>query len=252
MPGDYAVLAPIYDEIGMAEFARRITPRLIDFAQHLDWLGRRIVVLGCGTGASIEYLSQYPYTITGIDNSPEMLELAKRKLSDPGLSLRWQQLDIRELNLQGGLVDLVLTLNTLNEMNSLRELETVFGAVQRVLESEKLFIFDMMTVQGLTEAGMAGDDLLYDAPASLSVVATNEYDHERQMQTTHYRVFQRQGEGWQRKEARRVLRAFPVQAIGSLLQRAGFTIRRILDENLEIYEPGVSRAGRVIFIASKQ
>ncbi|MBL8162179.1 MAG: class I SAM-dependent methyltransferase [Anaerolineae bacterium] len=236
----------------MAEFARRITPRLIDFAQHLDWLGRRIVVLGCGTGASIEYLSQYPYTITGIDNSPEMLELAKRKLSDPGLSLRWQQLDIRELNLQGGLVDLVLTLNTLNEMNSLRELETVFGAVQRVLESEKLFIFDMMTVQGLTEAGMAGDDLLYDAPASLSVVATNEYDHERQMQTTHYLVFQRQGEGWQRKEARRVLRAFPVQAIGSLLQRAGFTIRRILDENLEIYEPGVSRAGRVIFIASKQ
>jgi hypothetical protein len=168
------------------------------------------------------------------------------------LSLRWQQIDIRELSLQGGLADLVLTLNTLNELNSLRELETVFAAVQRVLEPEKLFIFDMLTVQGLTEAGMAGDDLLYDAPASLSVVATNEYDHERQMQTTHYRVFQRQGDGWQRKEARRVLRAFPVQAIGSLLQRAGFTIRRILDENLELYEPGVSRAGRVIFIAAKQ
>ena len=43
MPGDYAVLAPVYDTIGMAEYAKRITPRLMDYAQHIDWLGSYIL-----------------------------------------------------------------------------------------------------------------------------------------------------------------------------------------------------------------
>lgn len=252
MPGEYAVLAPIYDDIGMAEFARRITPRLIDYAQSIDWLGRRILVLGCGTGASIEYLSQYPYSITGVDNSSDMLDIARRKLNDPGLGLRWQQADMRELNNQAGSADLALALNVMNELNSLRDLETVFGNVARALETGKLFLFDMLTVQGLTQDGESGDHLIHNNPQNLSVVTTNEYDYERQMQTCQFLIFRRAGENWTRSESKRILRAFPVQAVASLLQRSGFTLRTILNGNLEVYEPGVSRAPRVIFVAEKQ
>ena len=164
MPGDYAVLAPIYDITGMSDYARRMTPHLMDYAQHTDWLGRRILVLGCGTGASIEYLSNYPYAITGIDSSPEMLALARQKLADPGLNIRWQQQDIRELGAQITAVDLVLALNVFNEMNSLRDLETAFNGVQKALDTGKLFLFDMMTMQGLTEDGLSGNKMLYDDP----------------------------------------------------------------------------------------
>lgn len=251
MPGDYAVLAPIYDDIGMAEFVRRITPRLIDYAQHIDWLGRRIAVLGCGTGGGIEYLSQYPYTLIGVDNSPEMLEAARRKINDPGLSLKWQQADIRELGGQIGQVDLALALNVMNELNSLRDLETVFGNVQTSLEPGKLFLFDMLTVQGLTQDGESGDHLLHNNPQNLTVFNTNDYDYERQMQTAQYFIFRRSVDGWIRSEAKRILRAFPVQAVASLLQRSGFTLRTILNMNLETYDPGSSRAPRVIFVAEK-
>lgn len=251
MPGDYAVLAPIYDDIGMVEFVRRITPRLIDYAQRIDWLGRRVAVLGCGTGGGVEYLSQYPYTIIGVDNSAEMLEVARRKLNDPGLSIRWQQADIRELGNQIGSVDLVLALNVMNELNSLRDLETVFGNVQRTLDPGKLFLFDMLTVQGLTQDGESGDKLLHNNPQNLSVFSTSDYDYERQMQTIQYFIFQKAGGNWARSEAKRILRAFPVQAVASLLQRSGFTLRTILNTNLEIYDPGSSRAPRVIFVAEK-
>ncbi|MBZ0281220.1 MAG: class I SAM-dependent methyltransferase [Anaerolineae bacterium] len=251
MPGDYAVLAPIYDAIGMAEFGQRITPRLIDYAQRIDWLGRRIAVLGCGTGSSIEYLSQYPYNLIGVDNSAEMLDAARRKMNDPGLSLKWLQADIRELGTQIGSVDLALALNVMNELNSLRDLETVFGNVQRSLEPGKLFLFDMLTVQGLTQDGESGDRLLHNDPQNLTVFSTTDYDYERQMQTTQYFIFQRAGNGWERSEAKRILRAFPVQAIASLLQRSGFTLRTILNSNLESYDHGSSRAPRVIFVAEK-
>src|SRR6185436_8904288 len=108
-----------------------------DYAQHIDWVGRRILVLGCGTGASISYLSNYPYAIIGVDNSPEMLAKAREKLSDPGLNIKWQEQDIRELSFPMTTVDLVLALNVLNEMNSLRDLETTFNGVQKVLDSGK-------------------------------------------------------------------------------------------------------------------
>lgn len=252
MPGDYAVLAPIYDVTGMADYARRITPHLMDYAQHIDWLGRRILVLGCGTGASIEYLSNYPYAITGVDNSPEMLALARGRLSDPGLNIKWKQQDIRELGGQLTAADLVLALNVFNEVNSLRDLETAFNGVQKSLESGKLFLFDMATVQGLTEDGLTGHRLLYNDPQNLTVFTINDYDYERQMQTIQYLIFRQKGQLWERSEAKRILRAFPTQAIASLLQRSGFNMRAILNGDLEPYEPNSSRATRVVFVAEKQ
>jgi SAM-dependent methyltransferase len=252
VPGDYGILAPIYDTVGMANYVSTITPRLIDFAQRIDWLGRRIVVLGCGTGGAIEYLSQYPFTITGVDSTPEMLEIARRKLSEAGGSIKWLQLDMRDTGNQIMQSDMVLALNVMNELNSLRDLEAVFATAHKILEAGKLFIFDMITLQGLTQSIEDSEHLLYDAPDTLSVFSTSEYDFERQMQTLRYMIFHQQNGQWQRSEARRILRAFPVQAVASLLQRNGFQIRTILNSKLEGYEPGVSRAEKVVFVAEKQ
>lgn len=251
MPGDYRVLAPIYDALGLANYTQRLMPRLMDYIQALDWVGRRISVLGCGTGASIEYLSQYPYNVTGIDNSPDMLETAQRKLNDPGLNLKWQQLDIRDLGNRIGNTDLVLALQVMNELNSLRDLEAVFTNVHRILDPQKLFIFDMFTIQGLTEAGTAVGRMLYDDPDNLTVFAANEYDYERQQQTIRYLIFQLHNGGWLRQEAKRVLKAFPVQAVASLLQRNQFAIRAILNDRLENHDPNSSSGTRVIFVAEK-
>lgn len=252
MPGDYAVLAPIYNEIGMAKFAEALTPRLIEYAQQRDWAGRRVLDLGCGTGASIQWLSRYSYMMTGVENSQEMLDLARQAFNQPGLSLKWQQRDIRELDDSIGTVDMALALDVMNEMETLRDLEAVFKGVHRVLASHKLFIFDMYTIEGLTQAGMASDTVVHDNKTNLTVFAHNEYDYERQMQSRQYTIFQREGDAWQRREASRLLRAFPAQAIASLLQRSGFSIMTVLNLNLEAFEPGVSRAPRVIFIAEKQ
>jgi SAM-dependent methyltransferase len=252
VPADYSVLAPIYNSIGMARFAEIITPRLIEYAQQRDWLGRRILDLGCGTGASFQWLSRYGYMMTGVDNSPQMLDVARQSLDNAGISLKWQQKDIRELDESVGTVDMALALDVLNEMDALRDLEAVFKGAHRALGSNKLFIFDMYTIEGLTQAGLSSDSMVHDDQSSLAVFIHNEYDYERQMQTRRYSIFQREGEAWRRDEASRILRAFPVQAVATLLQRSGFSIMAVLNPSFETFEPGVSRAPRVIFIAEKQ
>jgi hypothetical protein len=134
----------------------------------------------------------------------------------------------------------------------LRDLEAVFGSVQRILEPSKLFMFDMLTVQGLTEDGSNGNSIVYDDGKALTVFGSNEYDYERQMHSQQVLIFKRSGDLWHRVEAKRILRAFPVQAVASLLQRSGFIIKTLLHTSLETYEPGVSRAPRVIFVAERQ
>jgi SAM-dependent methyltransferase len=248
---DYAVLAPIYNTIGMARFAEVMTPRLIEYAQQRDWLGRRILDLGCGTGASLQWLSRYGYMMTGVDNSAPMLEIARQALDKPGLSLKWQQRDIRELDESLGAVDMALALEVINELDALRDLENVFKGVHRTLGSNKLFIFDMYTIEGLTQAGSGGVELVYDDRTALTVYAHNEYDFERQMQTRQYTIFQRSDDTWTRRDTNRILRAFPVQAVATLLQRSGYSIMAVLNMSLETFEPGVSRSPRVIFIAEK-
>lgn len=252
MAGDYAVLAKVYHEIGLASFAKAMAPRLVHFVQsHTDWLGRRVLDLGCGTGDAMTALADYLFTFVAVDNVPEMLDAAKIQAKDAGLNVKWSLGDVRQLDAALGIVDLALALDVINDLNSLREIEAMFTSVHNLLDSGKLLLFDMYTLQGLSEYGTSGDRLIYNQPESLTVFSGNQYDYERQMCTQQYIIFQQMDGDWQRSEATRVLRTFPVQAVASLLQRCGFEIVTVIDTNMNPFQPGVSQAPRVVFIAKK-
>jgi SAM-dependent methyltransferase len=249
MPGDYALLAPVYNQIGMGDFASAIVPRVIEFAQRHDWAGRRIVELGFGTGATAKMLGKIG-PIVGVDESADMLHIAQETIQNTGLNVRLLQQDIRNLN---GIdaMDIALALNVMNELNNLSDLEAVFKSVRGVLGGNRLFIFDMQTVEGLAQATQIRDRMLYDHSEELTVFSRTEYDYERQIQTSEYTIFYAGDGAWQRSEAKIVLRAFPVQAVTALLQRSGFNVTHVLGANLEPYEVGLSRSPRVFFFARK-
>lgn len=65
------------------------------FVSHLG-SSRSVLDIGCGTGQPIaHYLSQRGCTVTGIDSSPELLQLAEASMPQG----RWLLRDMRELNL---------------------------------------------------------------------------------------------------------------------------------------------------------
>jgi 2-polyprenyl-3-methyl-5-hydroxy-6-metoxy-1,4-benzoquinol methylase len=251
LPADYAALAPIYDETGMGNFAHDLTPRLINYAQRNEWLGRRILDLGCGTGASLLWLARHGYILTGIDNAPQMLAIARSHLESGGLSCTLHERDIREPGADFNTFDMVLALDVLNELNSLRDLEAVFKAAAGLLSENKLFIFDIYTIQGMTERGTSGHFIIHDAP-NLAVFSHSHYDYDRQAEERRYIIFQRQDDCWRRSEAARTLRAYPVQAITGLLQRNGFQHVQVLNLNLQPFETASIAANRVIFVAEKR
>jgi SAM-dependent methyltransferase len=249
--GDYAALASIYNTIGMDDFAESLTPRLFVFAQaNFDWIGRRVLEMGCGTGATARWLAQRGINTTAIDLSAEMLNWARASIDASGLGLTWKQGDIRALDANYDGMDMVLAIDVINDLANLRDLESVFQNAIRVLEPGKLFIFDLHTIEGLAERGRNNTGVLYNE-SDLNVFAESEFDYERQANTTRYMIFRYQDGLWSREVATQTLRGFPVQAVAALLQRCGFSLLATLNSSFETFDPATSHANRVFFFAQK-
>ena len=250
MANYYSLLAPIYERVGLGDFAIEITPRIIQFAQQGDWMGRSIVDLGSGTGPSTRWLANRGYVTTSIDHSDEMLATARRMLPTGGLSVSYEQRDIREMEGYPGSFDMALAIDVMNEFSSLREVEQVFQAIAGILEPRKWFVFDVHTIQGLSKQGEDPERVIFEDP-NLLVMTRTAYDHDRQTSEINYVAFHRDGDSWRRFDCMRVLRGYPIQALATLLQRTGFTIKTMTTPALTLYEPGVTQADRMLIFAIK-
>lgn len=252
MFSDDIVLPIIYDRIGMAEYATNLTPKLVNFAQRNEWAGRRILDLGCGTGACTLWFAAHSYNITSLDYNSAMLQQLKTSIDKKGYTnITLMQGDMRQLPAVN-VIDMALALNVFNELDSLRDLEMALKQVSGVLSKGKFFIFDMHTIEGLSQLGMKPQDRLYDAD-DLTVFVQRTYDYDRQLCTLDYDVFTRQsGQTWQRAKTKRLLRAYPVQAIATLVRRLEFEVVALLDPRLESVESANPKTTRVIFVLRKQ
>jgi SAM-dependent methyltransferase len=258
----YAALAPIYDQAGFAEYARVATPRYINYAQSIDWAGRRIIDLGCGTGVSSWWLSQQGYRTIGIDVSPPMLEQARLYVQaqvraaqedetrSPLEPPEFIEGDIRELDLPVGTVDLVLAVGgVLNAVHSLRELEHTFSQIGLLLEPERLFIFDMRTIQGLARDLGDRDRVLHDNGFNLLVTVRNQFSYESLSCTRHYIVMRQQSNAWRRADEVHTERGFPAQGVAAMLERAGFRLVAVLNPDMTPFNPLEDAVGRAVYIA---
>jgi ubiquinone/menaquinone biosynthesis C-methylase UbiE len=61
---------------------------------------KSILDLGCGTGGHSLILSERGYEVVGVDNSKQMLNIARKKAGDRNLLVKFIDSDIRNLNLQ--------------------------------------------------------------------------------------------------------------------------------------------------------
>ena len=128
-----------------------------------------ILNLGCGTGAHDLLLCQRGYTMTGVDRSPEMLAMAKEKLSAaPELAslVRFQEGDVRTVRL-GTTFDVVTALfHVLSYQPGNDDVMGVFETAKSHLNVRGVFLFDcwygpaVLTQQPVVRVKRLENDLL--------------------------------------------------------------------------------------------
>lgn len=256
----YAALAAIYDRAGFTDYARDAVLRYINEAQGLDWAGRGILDLGCGTGVTSWLLSERGFRVVGIDASAAMLAQAEANAPRQGedddvvIALsppQFVQGDIRTLESPMGLVDMVMaTGGVINELGSLRELQQAFARIAATLEVGRMFVFDVVTIQGLANGLGTHDRVVYDDP-DLVVMARHEFSYETLGNTIHYTIFHCEDGVWQRHDEVHVLRGFPTQGIVALLERTGLQTLALLDPEMRPFDAARDDYGRAVYLARR-
>ena len=101
-----------------------------------------VAELGCGTGNITERLAALGYDMIGIDNSPEMLDIAQEKKAENNSSSLYLCQDMREFELYGTVKAVISLCDSINYITDPDDLLTVFKLVNNYLDPHGLFIFD--------------------------------------------------------------------------------------------------------------
>jgi len=142
--------------------------------------------LACGTGAIAAGLVG-KYLLTGVDNSPAMLRVAKEKLPD----VQFVQADMTDFSLQQKF-DIVCCLhNSVNHLLTFEDWEKMFANVARHLKKQGIFIFDVNPVERMNHLAQLG---LHMTQVGEDYVATQVHSDDSRPERFQWdvKVFQRQ------------------------------------------------------------
>ena len=102
---------------------------------------KNILDVGCGTGIHAEKLAHMGYSVLGVDPSPNMIEVARRR-EQPTLSLSFKLGYIHNIR-HNTLFDAAISMfNIPNHILTIQELGAYFGGVSERLQPGGLFVFD--------------------------------------------------------------------------------------------------------------
>ncbi len=143
----YDLLAPFYDKFNgdidyskWADFIEEVIKK--EYKQGRPEL---VLDLGCGTGKMTFELAKRGYDMTGVDYSPEMLDMARvhADVLGYGNKILWLCQDMREFELYGTVDVAVCCLDGINHLTSTDDLNKCFDLVHNYLIPGGLFIFDI-------------------------------------------------------------------------------------------------------------
>ncbi len=106
---------------------------------------RLVLDVGCGTGKFTCLLAQKGFDMTGLDISPEMLEIAGENAGEQNVSVLWLCQDMAKINTYGSYAAVVSTFDSVNHLTTIKKLRSFLTRVINFVDPGGLLIFDFLT-----------------------------------------------------------------------------------------------------------
>ena len=240
----YDLLAPFYDAVN-SELDYSAWADFIEKIVEKEYNGRPELVLdlGCGTGKMTLELARRGYDMTGVDYSPEMLEVAREAAEKEKLDVLWLCQDMREFELYGTVELAVCCLDSLNHLTNAKDVEKLFSLVHNYLSPDGLFIFD---INGKSKFENLYADNTYAMEERGAVCIWQNYYNEKSKLCDFYiTLFKERSDGaYDRFDETQRERMYTLKQIKNLLGKtnlefigaySGFDFSEGSDENDRIY-----------------
>lgn len=138
-----------------------------------------VLDLGCGTGTMTELFAGFGYDMIGVDNSPDMLEIAMEKKEKSGHDILYLMQDMREFELYGTVRAAISVCDSVNYITDAEDLIQVFRLVNNYLDPGGIFVFDFNTVHKYRD--IMGDCTIAEDRGVCSFIWDNYYYEEEQI-----------------------------------------------------------------------
>ncbi len=221
----YGLLAPFYDSVNSeidygkwADFFEEIIRREYKSAKP-----ELILDLGCGTGKMTLELARRGYDMTGVDISPEMLDIARESAERLGFSkdILWLCQDMCEFELYGTVDVTVSCLDCINHLTDAKSLRKCFDLVHNYLVPDGLFIFDINGKHKF-ESIYADNSYVMEEDGNVCVWQ-NAYNEKRGICDFYITVFEELADGrYERHDGVERERVYTLRSIKKNLSESGF------------------------------
>ena len=207
--------------------------------------------LGCGTGTLTELLSECGFDMIGIDNSPDMLEIAMDKRAESGHDILYLLQDMREFELYGTVRGIISFCDSINYITDPRELLTVFRLVNNYLDPQGIFIFDFNTDYKYRE--VIGNTTITENREDCSFIWENYYDKEEQINEYDLTLFireEKQEQLYRKFEETHYQRGYSLEQMQTFVEEAGMEFLAAYDA--ETKQAPTAESERIYIIAGEK
>lgn len=160
----------------------------------------------------------------GIDNSEEMLEVAREKLYERDFDdeppILYVKQDMRSFELYGTVRALVSVCDSMNYLLTEEDLLAVFKLANNYLDRQGIFIFDMKT--DYFYRTVMGNRTITDVRDDCVMIWDNSYDAATQTNIYQLTLFSEEEDGlYSRAEELHRQRAYSLETVRALIEQSG-------------------------------
>jgi ubiquinone/menaquinone biosynthesis C-methylase UbiE len=218
----YTNFAPIYDRLMREDIDYdRWADYIEDIFSHFGKTPELICDLGCGTGNITIPMAKKGYDMIGIDNSPQMLSLAREKAANDNLDIMFLSQSFTKLDLYGGCDAFLCMIDGFNYVLSPKSLFEIAKKIKTCfLEPGGIIIFDLSSRYKL-ENYIGNNTFVYDKDG-IFYVWENKFHEKSGLSDMYINFFEKTGGRYRRFCERHLQKAYDEQEIKKIFLKAGF------------------------------
>lgn len=244
----YCNFAEFYDSLTEDVNYESQAKYLVDLLHENGADGGILLDLACGTASLSWYISQYGYDVIAVDESEEMLSIARTKLDNLGnnnIMLLCQSME--ELDLFGTIDAAVCTLDSFNHLDSFESFKLAVSKVSLFMNIGGVFVFDVNTPY--KHKTILGDNTFVIEDENVYCVWQNEYTDFENTVDISLDFFRKNNEAYTRTTQFITEKAYDIDMISKMLSDVGFDVLAIYDDMSK--KPLEESSERAVFVARK-
>ena len=224
MNDSYSEFATVYDEL-MTEIPYDTYAELLSLAAN-GISGKKILDIGCGTGLLSVKLAKMGGDVTGVDLSPDMLQIAKDRATSLNMPITFVNQPMQQLEGFKSFDAAVIAIDSLNYVTRQEEVVQTLKNVYDALKVGGVLLFDVHSTFK-TDVIFMESPFTYDNER-ISYIWETEEGEEPHSVYSELAFFIRNEEGlYKRFDEVHVQRTFPMHDYVDMLQNIGFSVERI-------------------------